>query len=115
MTTGAALALLQQVGSVQVDGDKLKLRIPRRLPPDVSSAIEVLRCGKQEAIRILASPGILASIPLDAQGEDWEVWFARTSNEAWVTEGYTGQPGRLKPGTVAHGIEQERRKLERDR
>lgn len=52
-----------------------------------------------------STPGsILASLPPDTAGVPWPEWVARESNRRWLEEGVTGQPGRLTPETVAHGL-----------
>jgi len=123
VTVTEALETIRQVGVVEVSGDRLKLRFPEDSRADLQPAIETLRSGKPEALRLLGGnppaghwPESLRELadevsnatgdPERAQREVWMSWYewkAAALNRLFQEQGVTGQPGRIPAATVRHG------------
>jgi hypothetical protein len=118
-----ALELIREVGDVQIFGDKMKLRFPESERAALEPAIETLRNGKAEALKLFSDPPPIEQWPEslldladevsvasgDAEGARrqvwlcWYEWKARMLNRLFLEQGVTGQAGRIMPETIRHG------------
>jgi hypothetical protein len=123
MTIPEALEAVRQVAAVEISDGKLKLRFPESERAALQPAIETLRSGKAEALRLLSGPPPIEQWPEslldladevsaasgDAEGArrqvwmSWHEWKARMLNRLFLEQGVTGQPGRITAATVRHG------------
>ena len=123
MSIPEALETIRRVGAVQISGGKLKVRFPETERAALQPAIETLRSGKAEALRLLSGPPPIEQWPEslldladevsaasgDAEGArrqvwmSWYEWKARMLNRLFLEQGVTGQPGRIAAATVRHG------------
>lgn len=118
-----ALEVIQRVGVVQISDGNLKLRFPERERAALQPAIETLRNGKAEAMKLFSEPPPIDQWPeslldladevsvasTDAEGArrlvwmSWYEWKARMLNRLFLEQGATGQIGRITPETLFHG------------
>ncbi len=135
MTVHEAIDKVRSVGTIWAESGKLKLRFPGTEQARLEPAIETLRHEREAALQtVIRTESELATIPpaakwpqslselaaqvgqhsADPEAARREVWIewceskARALNHLFQEQGLTGQPGRITPATVRHGLAAER-------
>jgi hypothetical protein len=126
MTLCEAIEEIRRVGTLRVQGGKLKIRFPESQCEHLAAAIEALRQDRQAALQSLsdatAVPPLtkwpeslrdLAQERATTSGDhaaacrevwiSWAEWKARQLNRLFLDHGATGQPGRITAETVRRG------------
>lgn len=121
MTLNDAIAEIEQAGTLHITEGRLKLSLPEAARERLGPAIEVLRSNREAALDAIQNRGLVSSMPtldsdehpgsLDHKPISYAEWKAAELNRLFQEQGLTGQPGRITPETVRHGLEAHQRRL----
>lgn len=111
MTFADAIEQIRQVGTIRLQGAKLKLRFPEVERGRLEAAFETLRQNRNAALAHLAGeselPAAFTETPIS-----YQEWKARELNRLFDELGVPG-PSRpasgIKAETLRHGVERETR------
>jgi hypothetical protein len=95
VTVAEAIRDVQRVGAVQASAASLRIKFPASMCVALQPAIDALRDGKAEALKLLTA-SIKDTIP-------WADWKAAELNRLFQEQGTSGQRGRITAATVLHG------------
>jgi hypothetical protein len=123
VTVAGALRTIRRVGAVEISSGKLRLTFPESERAALQPAIDALRAGRDEALRLLSEPpqpehwpdsllGMADEVSVAVGDADagrrrvwmsWCEWKAGALNKLFLERGATGQLGRITPETIRHG------------